>query len=122
MDMMDSILTSIKKLIGYPEDYEQFDTDLIIHINSVFTILNQIGVGPINGFSIKDKSTTWSEYTGDTVLFDSVKTYVYMKVRLVFDPPSSSFVLESIKEMIKEYEWRLNAFAETKREEIQNGV
>lgn len=122
MDMMDSILTSIKKLIGYPEDYEQFDTDLIIHINSVFTILNQIGVGPINGFSIKDKSTTWSEYTGDTVLFDSVKTYVYMKVRLVFDPPSSSFVLESIKAMIKEYEWRLNAFAETKKEEIQNGV
>lgn len=122
MDMMDSILTSIKKLIGYPEDYEQFDTDLIIHINSVFTILNQIGVGPINGFSIKDKSTTWSEYTGDTVLFDSVKTYVYMKVRLVFDPPSSSFVLESIKEMIKEYEWRLNAFAESKKEENQNGV
>ena len=119
---MESILTSIKKLIGYPEEYEQFDPDIIIHINSVFAILYQLGVGPADGFVIKDKNTKWSDYIGDDKLLESVKTYVYMKVRLVFDPPSSSFVLESIKEMIKEYEWRLNAFAETKREEIQNGV
>lgn len=118
---MESILTSVKKLIGYPEEYEQFDPDIIIHINSVFTILNQLGVGPVDGFVIKDKSTNWSDYIGDDKLLESVKTYMYMKTRLVFDPPSSSFVAESIKEMIKEFEWRLNATAESKKEEIQNG-
>ena len=119
---MESILTSIKKLIGYPEEYEQFDPDIIIHINSVFTILNQLGVGPADGFVIKDKATKWSDYIGDNKLLESVKTYMYLKTRLVFDPPASSFVTESIKEMIKEYEWRLNATAETTKEEIQNGL
>lgn len=106
---MDSILTSIKKLLGPDEQYTHFDTDLIIHINSVFMILTQLGVGPAAGFSIKDSSATWSDFLGaDLSKLEAVKTYVYLKVRLVFDPPTSSAVLESMKDMIREYEWRLN--------------
>lgn len=110
---MESILTSIKKLLGITEEYEQFDTDIIIHINSVFMILNQLGVGPSDGFSIKDKSATWSDFMSeDDSRFASVKSYMYLKVRLLFDPPSSS-VADSMKQMINEYEWRLNVSAES---------
>ena len=105
---MDSILTSIKKMLGITEEYTQFDTDLIIHINSVFMILKQLGVGPKNGFSISDKSTTWNEYLITSDL-EAVKTYVYLKVRLIFDPPNSSVVTESINRTIGELEWRIQA-------------
>lgn len=112
--MNESILTSIKKMLGIAEDYEHFDQDLIIHINSVFMILKQLGVGPSNGFTIKDKTTNWDEFIpvgyND---FESVKTFIYLKVKLIFDPPLSSVVTESIKQMIDEFEWRLNCEAET---------
>lgn len=104
---MESILTSIKKQLGIIEEYEHFDPEIIMSINSALFTLNQIGVGPSEGFSIKDKTTTWSDFT-DVSKIESVKTYVYMKVRLVFDPPASSVHLESMKNQINELEWRLN--------------
>ena len=111
--MDESILTSIKKLLGIPEDYEHFDQDIIIHINSVFMILNQLGVGPTEEFTITDKTAVWSDFISDNKKFESVKTYVYMKVRLLFDPPLSSAVMECMNRMISELEWRLNSEAES---------
>lgn len=111
--MDESILTSIKKLLGIPEDYEHFDQDIIIHINSVFMILNQLGVGPTEEFTITDKTAVWSDFISDNKKFESVKTYVYMKVRLLFDPPLSSAVMDCINKVISEMEWRLNVAAES---------
>lgn len=105
---MDSILTSIKKLLGIDEECEDFDQDLIIHINSVFiNNLRQIGVGPTNGFMITGKQEAWDEFSEDSILAESVKTYIYFKVRLAFDPPSNSNLLSSIEHQISELEWRL---------------
>lgn len=115
--MDESILTSIKKLLGITEDYEHFDSDIIIHINSVLMILNQLGVGPAEGFTISDKTTTWSELISDNKKLEAVKSYVYMKVKLLFDPSLSSTVMESMNRMISELEWRLNAAVETNGEE-----
>lgn len=109
---MDSILTSIKKLLGITEEYTHFDTDLIIHINSVFATLTQLGVGPSEGFVIVDKNDNWEQFTDDNILIESVKSYMYLKVKLLFDPPTSSAVSESYKQMINEFEWRLNVAAE----------
>lgn len=111
--MNDSILTSIKKLLGITEEYEHFDQDIIIHINSVFMILNQLGVGPSNGFSITDKTTVWSDFISEGSNLESVKSYIYLKVRLLFDPPTTSAVMESMNRMISELEFRLNVSAES---------
>ena len=111
--MYESILTSIKKLLGIPEDYEHYDADIIMHINSVFMILNQLGVGPSNGFSITDKTAVWSNFISDNDNLEAVKSYMYMKVRLLFDPPLSSAVMECMNRMISELEWRLNSEAES---------
>ena len=105
---MDSILTSIKKLLGITEEYENFDQDIIMHINSAFMILNQLGVGPKSGFKINDKSSTWNEFIPESSNLEAVKTYVHLKVKLMFDPPLSSTVIEAIKSQINELEWRLN--------------
>ena len=105
---MDSILTSIKKLLGITEEYENFDQDIIMHINSAFMILNQLGVGPKSGFSINDKSSTWNEFIPESSNLEAVKTYVHLKVKLMFDPPLSSTVNAAIKSQINELEWRLN--------------
>lgn len=110
---MDSILTSIKKLLGIDESYEIFDPDIIMHINSVFMVLRQMGVGPPGGFSISDDSAVWIDYIPEIEKIEAVKTYIYMKVRLVFDPPTSSALLDALKQSIQEYEWRLNVEAET---------
>lgn len=118
----ESILTSVKKMLGITDDYTHFDSDITIHINSVFMILSQLGVGPVNGFTITDKSDTWSDFIpADNKNFESVKTYVYLKVKLLFDPPMSSAVMEAMKQMISELEWRLNVEAEQSgKEVIQN--
>lgn len=108
---MNSILTSIKKLLGIPEEYEQFDQDIIIHINSVLSILNQMGVGPKDGFSITDKTTAWSDFIDDGSKWALIESYVHAKVRLMFDPPQTSVVMEAIKQQISEYEWRLSILA-----------
>lgn len=110
---MDSILTSIKKMLGITEDYTHFDTDIVIHINSVFSILTQLGVGPPEGFYIQDKTTIWYEYISDPNKIEMVKSYMYLKVRLIFDPPSSSSVIEAFNKQISEFEWRLNVAVET---------
>lgn len=110
---MDSILTSIKKMLGITEDYTHFDTDIVIHINSVFSILTQLGVGPPEGFYIQDKTTIWDEYITDPNKIEMVKSYIYLKVRLLFDPPSSSSVIEAFNKQISEFEWRLNVSVET---------
>lgn len=111
---MTSILTSIKKLLGITEDYEHFDADIIMHINSVFMILNQLGVGPKEGFRIEDETSTWNDYLGDSILLESVKTYIYLRVRLLFDSTTlSSTVIESMKQTISELEWRLNITADS---------
>ena len=109
---MDSILTSIKKLLGITEEYENFDQDIIMHINSAFMILNQLGVGPKSGFSISDKSSTWDEFIPESSNLEAVKTYIHLKVKLMFDPPLSSTVIEAIKSQINELEWRLNVSAD----------
>lgn len=111
---MESILTSVKSMLGISEEYEHFDNVLIMHINSVLSILSQVGVGPATGFSITDKFQTWADFIPtDDYRFESVKSYVYMKVKLLFDPPTSSAVLASTERMISELEWRLNVAAET---------
>lgn len=110
---MDSILTSIKKLLGIAEEYTHFDADLIIHINSVFMILTQLGVGPSEGFSIEDDVAVWTDFVTEAQGLDAVKSYVHLKVKLLFDPPSSSAVMESMNRLISEFEWRLNLQAES---------
>ena len=106
---MESILTSIKKLLGIAEEYEHFDNDIIMHINSDFMILTQLGVGPSKGFVITDSSASWDDFLPEGgEKLQAVKTYMYMKVRLMFDPPTSSAVMESMNRMINELEWRLN--------------
>ena len=110
---MESILTSIKKLLGITEEYEHFDADIIMHINSVFMILTQLGVGPPEGFRIESETTTWSDFLGDSTEYESVKTYMHHKFKLRFDPPASSTVTESMNRIISELEWRLNTIAET---------
>lgn len=112
---MDSILTSIKKLLGIAEEHDQFDTDLIMHINSVLVILTQIGVGPSEGFLLEDEDTTWDDYIPDESNFESVKSYIYLKVKLLFDPPSSAAAIESVTNLTKELEWRLNVAADSVR-------
>ena len=110
---MESILTSIKKLLGISEEYTHFDADLIMHINSVFLILTQIGVGPSEGFSISDETAKWTDFIQDSIRLGAVKSFMYLKVRLLFDPPSSSSVMEATNKLIAELEWRLNVEAET---------
>ena len=105
---MESILTSIKKLLGIEEEYTQFDADIIMHINTVFLNLTQLGVGPDEGFFIEDDVAIWEDFIGDSSQLQAVKTYVYLKVKLLFDPPLSSSVIESMNRMVSELEWRLN--------------
>lgn len=107
--MDESILAEIKKVLGITEEYKVFDDDLIMHINSVFMVLQQLGVGPADGFQITGYSETWADFMSESdENLIGVKSYIAMKVRLIFDPPSSSFVLDSYKKLIDEFEWRLN--------------
>lgn len=119
---MESILTSIKLLLGIKEEYEYFDDQLIMHINSVFFILTQLGVGPSEGFSIEDKFATWNEFLPDEQNLEAVKSYIHLKVKLLFDPPMSTAVTESINRLISELEFRLNAAAEINWEEVSQNV
>ena len=105
---MESILTSIKKLLGVSEDDSYWDQDIIMHINSVFSILTDLGIGPSEGFRIEDDLATWNDFIGTNINYESVKSYMYLKVKLLFDTSTtSSAVIESINRMINEYEWRL---------------
>lgn len=114
---MESILTSIKKLLGIDEFCTHFDMDIIIHINSALMILTQLGIGPSGGFAITSNAETWTDFLGANKQIESVKTYVYLKVRSIFDPPQTSSVLEAINNQIKEFEWRLNVAVDPAIEE-----
>lgn len=112
MQDTESILTSIKKMLGITEEYTAFDSDIVMHINSVFLTLYQLGVGPADGFSISSKEEVWTDFIDSSNLLNAVKSYIYLKVRLLFDPPTSSSAVDSIKNMISEFEWRINVEAE----------
>lgn len=110
--MENSILNSIKKNLGLEADYTAFDIDVIMHTNSAFSTLNQLGIGPIEGFVIEDAETEWDEFESDPVILSPVKTYIYLRVRLIFDPPATSFVIAAFEKQISELEWRLNTHRE----------
>ncbi len=112
METTESILLSVKKLLGIDESYTHFDPDLIMHINSVFTILTQMGVGPSEGFAITGESERWADFTDESSEFSLVKSYIYLKVKLLFDPPLSSAAVESLNRQISEFEWRLHVAAD----------
>lgn len=105
---MESILDSIKVLLGSNKEDTHFDPEIAIHINSAIMTLTQLGVGPVEGFSIQDKIKTWSDFLGDRTDLEAIKSYIYLKVRLVFDTPTSSFVIAAYEKQIAEFEWRLN--------------
>lgn len=104
---MDSILDSVKKLLGISEEYEQFDQDVIMHVNSVFVVLNQLGIGPSTPFSISSNAETWSDFFGSDVDNAMVRSYVYLRVRMLFDPPTIGSVVEACNKQIDELTWRL---------------
>lgn len=110
--MTDSILNSTKKVLQVAADYTAFDLDIIMHINSAFATLNQLGVGPAEGFMIEDDTPVWEDFLGTDSRLNSVKSYVYQKVRLLFDPPQTGFLVTAIQEQIREFEWRLNTYRE----------
>lgn len=113
----DSILNSIKKLLGIMANCTDFDIDIIMHINTVFMTLNQLGVGPEKTYRIDDENNVWSEFLNEDVNFEAVKSYIHLKVKLLFDPPLSTAVIEAIKSSILELEWRINVQAESEKEE-----
>ena len=108
----DSILDSIKKVLGLDPEYTEFDIDIIMHINSIFSTLHQLGVGPEEEFSISDNTSIWDDFIGTTKDINSVKSYVYLKARLMFDPPATSFAIAAFEKQATELEWRLNVVTE----------
>lgn len=102
-----SILNSTKKALGLDPDYDVFDIEITMHINSTFSTLHQLGVGPIEGYFVDDATNVWTEFTEDNPLINSVKTYMFLAVKLLFDPPQTSYAIAAVKEILKEYEWRL---------------
>jgi hypothetical protein len=108
----ESILLSTKKILGLTPEYTAFDQDILTHINAAFSTLSQVGTGPDAGYMIEDEAALWSEFITDPVSLNMVKSYIYLSVRLLFDPPGTSFHLEAMKNQIKEYEWRLSALRE----------
>ena len=111
-EVKDSILDTTKKILGLDADYTAFDLDIITHINSVFFTLQQLGVGPKDGYHIIDNTASWTIYLGVNQNLNAVKSYLYMRVRLLFDPPSTSYAIESMNKQAQELEWRLNVYSE----------
>lgn len=121
---MESILTTIKKMLGIAEEYEHFDPEIIAHINTVFSDLREIGVGPDEGFIIEDETSVWKDYIpiDDKLWFEGVKSYVFLRVQLLFDPPSNGSILASKERQIERLEWRLNfAAEESENSEVSEG-
>jgi hypothetical protein len=111
----DSILTSTKKILGMPADHTEFDLDVLTHINSVFSTLTELGVGPAEGFMIDDADAEWGDFLEDDMRLNSVKTYIYLRVRLLFDPPNTPHLATALKEQIQEMEWRLTVLTDPPR-------
>jgi hypothetical protein len=110
--MTESILNSTKKILGIAPEYTAFDLDILTHINSVFSTLWQIGVGPVEGFRVDDETAEWAAFLGDDVRLNQVKSYVYLRVRLLFDPPTTSFAIASLSEQAQEMAWRLQVITD----------
>jgi|SRR5580765_1039084 hypothetical protein len=112
--MEQSILLSTKKILGIAPDYTVFDLDILTHINAAFSTLTQLGVGPVTGFMIENSDTEWDDFFGTVPdnQFNNVKTYVYLRVRQVFDPPTTSFAIQAFNDQIRELEWRMNVHRE----------
>lgn len=106
--MITSILTSTKKVLGISAEYTAFDEDIIMHINTVFSTLNQIGLGPAEGFQIVDDTAVWSDFLAGDIRLNNVKSYMFMRVKLMFDPPSTSYLITSMQNQINQLEWRLS--------------
>lgn len=113
--MDDSILDSVKNALGIVTEYRYFDSQILMHVNSVFTILQQLGVGPSDGFSIEDEIAIWSDFLEDPSSLNLVQSYMYLRVRMLFDPPTNSFLMDSMKQQVQEYEWRLNVAVDPKQ-------
>lgn len=111
--MEQSILNSVKKVLGLPEDYTAFDLDVVLHINSVLSTLSELGVGPAEGFAIEDAEPTWSDFLGLDPRFNKVKSYIYLRVRMLFDPPTTGYLIAAMEKQIQEAEWRITVQAET---------
>jgi hypothetical protein len=109
--MESSILKSTKKILGLSDSYVVFDLDIITHINAAFSVANQLGVGPLDGYMIEDEEAEWADLLVSDKILNLLKTYVYLKVKMLFDPPTTSFLLEASKNQIQEYEWRLTVLA-----------
>jgi len=110
-----SILKSVKKNLGLESDYEVFDGEIATYINTAFSTLNDLGVGPLSGFSIEDDEAVWDDFLSDMdrVILNNVKTYIYLRVRLLFDPPTTSYAIKSFEDQLHELEWRMNVQRET---------
>lgn len=106
--MEESILTNTKKLVGLTEEDTSFDVDIIVHINSAFTTLNDLGIGPPQGFGISDSVPEWATFSGDLLMLNMIKAYVYFKVRLGFDPPQAPPAIAAMEKQVAELEWRMN--------------
>lgn len=106
--MIDSILTSTKKILGIGEDYTAFDEDVITHINSTFSIVHQLGIGPEDGFMITGPDEIWEDIDIHQSQLNLLRTYVFLKVRVLFDPPTTSYLIEATNKQIQEYEYRLS--------------
>lgn len=114
-DLNESILSSVKKLLNLPEAYTDFDEDIVLHINSALDTIQQLGVGPIEHYEIESKANLWSEFIGDVKFINFVKTAVWLDVRLVFDPPTTSFQIESFQKRLEQLHWRLRVQADKTR-------
>lgn len=111
--MSNSILNSTKKILGITDDYTAFDVDIITHINSVFSTLNQLGIGPLEGFMIEDDVPEWDDFLGGDLRLNNVKSYMYLRVRMLFDPPTTSYHISALREQVQELEWRINVQRES---------
>lgn len=114
-ELTDSIFVTIKKMLGLGDDYTPFDMDIMVHINSALMELCQLGIGPTEGFQISDYDTSWSEFITDKEMLGSVKNYIYLSVKILFDPPTNSFVMDAMQKQIEKLGWRLNVQAESKK-------
>lgn len=112
--MDDSILTSVKKIVNVAEDVDNFDTALITYINTSLATLNQLGVGPEQGFMIQDATPTWEDFLGDDPNLNLIQSYVCLVVRTIFDPPTTSFAIEAMNKQIDRFEWRISVYREGK--------
>lgn len=114
--MEESILISTKKVLGVSEEYAEFDLDILTHINAAFGVLNQLGLGPDEGFYVEDESSVWEDYITKSSVLSMIRTYVFLKVRFLFDPPTTSFLINAVEEQINQHEWRINVFRESEME------